>query len=53
MYIFHKPTEQVAWKQHKNKYNNRKGKGKYNSDVKTPDDPSSTTPVALTVSAST
>jgi hypothetical protein len=40
MYIFHKPTEYNAWKQRKNKYNKRKGKGKSYSDIKTPAGPS-------------
>jgi hypothetical protein len=52
MYVFHKPTEHDAWKQCKNEYNKRKGKGKSNADVKTPAGPSSITPVASTVSAS-
>jgi hypothetical protein len=52
MYVFHKLTEHDAWKQRKNEYNKRKGKGKSNADVKTPAGPSSTTPVALTVSVS-
>jgi hypothetical protein len=52
MYVFHKQTEHDAWMQRKNEYNKRKGKGKSDADVKTPTGPSSTTPVALTVSAS-
>ncbi len=52
MYIFHKLTEHNTWKKRKNEYNKRKGKGKSDADVKTPAGLSSTTPVALTVSAS-
>jgi hypothetical protein len=47
MYVFHKSTEYDAWKQCKNEYNKRKGKGKSNADVKTPAGPSSTTPLLL------
>jgi hypothetical protein len=52
MCVFHKLTELDAWKQRKNECNKRKGKGKSNAEVNSPAGPSSTTPVALTVSAS-